>query len=508
MATKDKKTEATTTEEPAQEISVPTASQMTTLATGALMPAKMSPALAIYFDPDLFEKAKWIANNLSKAEGFVPRHLLGKVEACFAVVTRSLVWKLDPYAVAGSIYQTPGGSVGYEGKLCQAALENSGRIEGEIEFEHFGEWERIVGKFEIQTSAKGNKYPVQTWTPADEEGLGVIVSAQLRGEAKRRTMKFNLKQAFPRNSTLWATDPETQICYAAVRRFANLRVPGLFMGVAFDREDMAHYGPDRAIDVTPPRPERPAYTDAAGDEVPEGKSLREQAIERADAKEAAAKAEAAKKPASKSAKPKAATKPKAAPKTTAKAPEEPPPANEQGEAEPPAAETETTAPDRYQFVNWDGEVSDHDAEGFAAAMQIALGQAPDSGIVQALMETNGPTVSLLAEHADRADLVVAIEEARDARLEDIDAAAAEIETGDTEPPETEAEPPAEADEAVAQLRTKVLADIQNTASRAALQEIWTEASRELMNGDCPDDVIGECRQAWKDKRQLLIHQGK
>ena len=217
----------------------------------------MSPALRIMLDDRLMERSKEIARYMSKAEGMIPRHLINKPEACFAVLMRSLTWKLDPYAVAQCTYQTPNGNVGFEGKLCQAILENSGRLTGNVKYSHVGDWDKLVGKFEIKTSPKGGQYPAPTWNKTDATGLSVVVHAQVIGEVEERAWEFKLVQAFPLNSPLWATDPKSQICYAAVRRFANLAAPGLFMGVPFDRDDL-----DPALmarDVTP-RPVAPGST--------------------------------------------------------------------------------------------------------------------------------------------------------------------------------------------------------------------------------------------------------
>ena len=90
----------------------------------------MAPGLAIMFNDRLYARCRDMALDMSKAEGFTPAHLLGKPYACFAVLTRAITWKLDPLAVAQSTYQTPGGKIGYEGKLVQAILENSGKFEG------------------------------------------------------------------------------------------------------------------------------------------------------------------------------------------------------------------------------------------------------------------------------------------------------------------------------------------------------------------------------------------
>lgn len=212
----------------------------------------MAPGLAIMFNDRLFDRCKQIAGYMAKAEGFTPPHLLGKSEACFAVVTRAITWKLDPFAVMQSTYQTPGGKVGFEGKLVQAILENSGRLEGNVEYELFGDWNKIRGKFKKAAGQRGGEYYVSDWKPEDEDGLGVIVSAQIKGESKRRELEFFLKSAWPRNSTLWALRPEQQIKYTACRAFGNTIAPGILMGVPFDSD--ADQG--TMIDVTPSRPSR------------------------------------------------------------------------------------------------------------------------------------------------------------------------------------------------------------------------------------------------------------
>lgn len=190
-----------------------------------------------------------IAKYMAAAEGITPGHLIGKSEACFAVVTRALTWKLDPFAVAQCTYQpVAGGRVGFEGKLVQAILENSGHLEGGMhEPEYYGNWAKVQGKWKWQANDRGKRYQVSAWTEADEEGLGVIVRATVKGEKKPRELRFDLKQAYPRNSTLWATDPMTQLWYVAVRRFSSVRMPGVMMGLPFDGETEQGF----MIDVTP-----------------------------------------------------------------------------------------------------------------------------------------------------------------------------------------------------------------------------------------------------------------
>jgi hypothetical protein len=236
------------------------------LPMSALVPMSSMPlALQIFFDDRLFDRCRLIATYMAKAEGFTPKHLVGKLEACFAVVSRSLTWKLDPYAVAQATYQpVPGAPVGYFGSLCQAIIENSGRLQGGVRYEHFGDWSKVQRKFRIientnDQTGKKSKFAVPAWAPEDEDGLGVKVIAQVKDELEPRTLEFFLVQAFPRNSTLWATDPMTQIKYTAVRRFATSVAPTLFLGVPFDHEAVDEWA-ETLKDVTPREP-RPRIED-------------------------------------------------------------------------------------------------------------------------------------------------------------------------------------------------------------------------------------------------------
>ena len=212
--------------------------------------ATMPIGLRIFFDPLWREACQAAAQSLAKAVGFAPPHLLGKTESCLAVVNLSLTWNLSPYMVAASTYQTPGGKVGYEGKLVQAILEASGRLAGSVKYKHFGDWTKVQRKFRMARSDKGFEYPVPTYKPEDEIGCGVTISCRVKGETEDRSLDFDLVQAWPRNSTLWATDPKTQIQYAGVRRLASTVAPSLLMGVPFDHEEDTFE--ENLVDVTPP----------------------------------------------------------------------------------------------------------------------------------------------------------------------------------------------------------------------------------------------------------------
>jgi hypothetical protein len=229
----------------------------------------LPPSLQILLDEGLYTRMKQLAGLMAKAEGFTPRHLISKPEACFAIINTSLDWKLNPHFVARHTYQTPGGSIGFDGALVQSVLERSGRFVGAPEFEYHGNWEKLTGKFE-----KKDKAVVGTWTDDDAIGLGITVRWLVRGESKPRcwpseTTPFWLTQCYPRNSPLWATDPKTQIAYLAIRRFANLASPGILGAASFDYDDLISAS-DMAQDVTPRRPRPEDYaTASARDPEPE-----------------------------------------------------------------------------------------------------------------------------------------------------------------------------------------------------------------------------------------------
>jgi hypothetical protein len=214
----------------------------------------------IMFNDDLYERCKQVATLMSKARGITPPHLIDCGEACFAVVLKALTWKLDPYSVAASTFQIQGGKIGYEGKLVQAILENSGALEpfelegfegGLVQRKYIGDWERVRAKFLMKKSDKGKDYPVPNWPADAEEGLGIIIAAKVKGEVEPRQFTFWMKEAYPRFSTLWAIRPSQQIHYTAVRAFANVVAPGLFMGVPFETDmDEMQSG---MINVTPKR---------------------------------------------------------------------------------------------------------------------------------------------------------------------------------------------------------------------------------------------------------------
>jgi hypothetical protein len=215
----------------------------------------LPPSLQILLDDHLYNRVKMLAGVMARAEGFTPKHLIGKAEACFVVINIALDSKLNPNFVARHTYQTPGGQIGYDGALVQSILEQSGKFIGAPRFEYVGDWRKVQGKFTKQVSQKGNEFVKPNWTPQDAAGLGVIVRWQARGEDKPRVWPgenepFLLTQCYPLNSPLWATDPKSQIAYLAIRRFATIAAPGILGAAAISESELLDAS-ERAVDVTP-----------------------------------------------------------------------------------------------------------------------------------------------------------------------------------------------------------------------------------------------------------------
>lgn len=168
---------------------------------------------------------------MARGAATIPRHLQGNEADCTAITLQAFGWRMNPYAVAQKTHISQSGALGYEAQLVNAVIQASGELQGDPDYEYIGDWSKVLGKVEERRSDKGGKYYVATYTKADEEGLGVIVKARLRGEAKHRELTVMMSQAWPRFSTQWATDPKQQIAYLALRKFVRLHKPGVILGV-------------------------------------------------------------------------------------------------------------------------------------------------------------------------------------------------------------------------------------------------------------------------------------
>ncbi|XTZ40028.1 RecT family recombinase [Salmonella enterica] len=209
------------------------------------------------FSPQSLAAIQTFSQVMASGVSTVPEHLRGNPSDCMAITMQAMQWQMNPYAVAQKTFVV-NGILGYEAQLVNAVISTRGPLLGRIEYDWFGPWDKIIGKFDIRKNDKGKEYRVPGWRLADENGIGVRVQATLRGENKPRELVLLLAQARTRNSTLWADDPRQQLAYLALKRWARLYCPEVILGV-YTREELEE--PEEKI--INPTPERQA-TDATG----------------------------------------------------------------------------------------------------------------------------------------------------------------------------------------------------------------------------------------------------
>ena len=188
------------------------------------------------------------ADKMAECRVTIPAHLAGKPGDCMAIAMQADRWGMDPFAVAQKTHLI-NGTLGYEAQLVNAVITAMAPTVGRLQFEWFGPWEKIVGKFKTLTGKSGKPYQAPAWSQADEAGCGVRVWATLRGETEPRVLELLLQQATVRNSTLWASDPKQQLAYLATKRWARLYTPDVILGV-YTPDELEQRAP---IDVTPVR---------------------------------------------------------------------------------------------------------------------------------------------------------------------------------------------------------------------------------------------------------------
>ncbi|KDR31537.1 RecT family recombinase [Caballeronia zhejiangensis] len=187
--------------------------------------------------PDTLGYIERFASIMATAGETIPGQYRNNPGNCAAVTIQALIWGMNPFALAAKTHFV-GGSIGYEAQAIIAAVNNSGRLSVRLDWEWFGAWESIIGKFEERESRKKMnehgeplKYRVPAWRVEDEDGLGVRCFATLKGEDKPRELVIYMKQARVRNSTLWADDPKQQIAYLSAKRWSRLFTPEVVLGI-------------------------------------------------------------------------------------------------------------------------------------------------------------------------------------------------------------------------------------------------------------------------------------
>jgi hypothetical protein len=186
-------------------------------------------AFDIMMNPEIMDRFERIAGVMASSKFAVPKHLQGNTGDCLAIIMQSAQWQMDPFAVAQKTHQI-NGVLGYEAQLVNAVITNRAPVTGRLQFEWYGDWNKINGKED------------KSWDK------GIKVWATLKGETTPREIDISMGQVGSvRNSPLWVSDPRQQLAYLAIKRWSRLYTPDVILGV---------YTPDEIaereeLDVTP-----------------------------------------------------------------------------------------------------------------------------------------------------------------------------------------------------------------------------------------------------------------
>jgi hypothetical protein len=256
METKTQRTALASVQSPRAEIAAPAIS-----------------SAALILDVASMDSIMRLAEFMAKGRTTIPDHFKGSPADCAAVIMQAIQWRMNPYAVAQKTHIV-NGTLGYEAQLVNSAIQSSGVTLDRFAYEWFGPWEKIIGKTKVKDVAATGKYGDKDYKKAyqyripdyqmqDEEGLGVRISATLRGEQRPRVLELLLVQASVRNSPLWATDPKQQLAYLAVKRWSRLYSPDVILGV-YSNDELEEFSPVM-VDITPAAQPAPAAAAALPD---------------------------------------------------------------------------------------------------------------------------------------------------------------------------------------------------------------------------------------------------
>ena len=226
--------------------------------------AHNNSVMALMMDGSNMDRMIRMAEIMALGKTTIPMHLRGNVGDCMAITMQAMQWGMNPFSVAQKTHLV-NGTLGYEGQLVAAVVNNSPLMADRLKMEWFGDWEKIIGKFkQVESRTKkdddGNpkKFIVPDWNINDEKGLGIRVSGTIKGEPDARVLELLMTQCRTRNSGLWTEDPKQQIAYLAQRRWARLHTPDVMLGVytpdELDDSGPRDMGPADIVGAPPPPP--------------------------------------------------------------------------------------------------------------------------------------------------------------------------------------------------------------------------------------------------------------
>lgn len=167
------------------------------------------------------DDARNMANLLRQADIGIPASFRGNQGACLALVFQATRWGFDPYGLAQAAYVV-GDKVGFEAKVFAAVVNAHAPLARRLRYSYAGE---LYAPTERDTKA-GGKMPVANGTRT------CTVTGYLLGDDEPFEYTTPaISDIHPKNSTLWAADPDRQLAYYAVRAWARLYAPEVVLGL-------------------------------------------------------------------------------------------------------------------------------------------------------------------------------------------------------------------------------------------------------------------------------------
>ncbi len=179
------------------------------------------------------------AQLMAKAK-ILPAHLHGNPGNCLAVITMAQSWKMNPIMVGlkTSVIPKKGGgeTLMFEGQLVNAAINNSGALQGRLRFNMSGQGQatecRVIGR--------------------------------IKGEDEDRDVLVGMPKT--QNSPLWTGnqgDKEQQLSYLAARVWCRRHLPEILLGVYTPEDDWTEREPDGVTERRAAVQSSVAHLDAA-----------------------------------------------------------------------------------------------------------------------------------------------------------------------------------------------------------------------------------------------------
>lgn len=150
--------------------------------------------------PAPLEALQEVANMMAQAGALVPAPLRGKPDVCMAVAYMAALHGTDPIATASQTYLVSD-KIAFMAQYINAIVRP--HLEGNPTYTFQG--------------AGANRAVMVTATP--KGGVALTYQSPIMG------------QISPKNSPLWKTDPDQQLCYYGVRAWARRHMPGVLLGV-------------------------------------------------------------------------------------------------------------------------------------------------------------------------------------------------------------------------------------------------------------------------------------